>query len=137
MPKIDRTVSPRAGLPSWAKCYCVSRHMPVYFRPFEWALPDGRALYLCPATYRGAKTLIAIYEQLEKPPSLKVQAQFTLFIRRLVKLHWRLKLAGDQEYRQMTEHNDRVISDLAREQEIIDLMKYLQSRADGEWNDDE
>lgn len=137
MPKIDNTVNPRAGLPTWARCYCVSRHMPVYFRPFEWALPDGRALYLCPATYRSSKTLLAIHEQLGKPPALKVQAQFTLFTRRLVELHWRQLLSADMEYREKTEWNDTMMSDAAREEEILDLIQYLQSKPEEEWDDDQ
>ncbi len=85
--KINTPDGPRT-VPEWAFCHCVTTHRPRYLHPYPFALPSGDELWLCPASYHQATTLLNMYLSLDGPPSTEALGSFNYFPRNLIKLCW-------------------------------------------------
>lgn len=104
-------------VPEWSKCYCVTRHTPMYIHPYPYAFPDGREIWLCPNTFHQANTLWKIYNQLGGPPTGMTIIQYTSFVRQLIKLSW------EQKMLQVAVVDKKHQEDLEAAREALDLFE--------------
>lgn len=95
MRRVIQTPNGPRGIPDWAKCYCVSRHMPIYLHPLPWELPDGTEMWLCPNTHHQVTTLWKMYEKVDGPPALGNHNPFALFAVRFCRFAWQMKMQID------------------------------------------
>jgi hypothetical protein len=94
-------------IPDWARCYCVTRHVPTYPYPLPYFLPDGNVLYLCPNMHLSVTALLQTYEALGGRPDRELLEEYPKSTQRLVRMLWAMKHDGltSDEYLQIAIFN--------------------------------
>lgn len=127
-----RTADGVREIPSWATCYCVTRHTPKYIHPYPFVLPNGVEMWLCPNSHHQASTLLSLYNKHDGPPVRKIHEEFNYFVRELLKYYWQLELrkrADEQSHREWAEKERqdvlKKIEKYGESPELYEMLKRL------------
>lgn len=75
-------------IPSWAKCYCVKRHIPSYAHVLPYEMPGGNTLYLCPTSHHSLTVFLKFCKQNGGVPVFDNKLGFPLIVQKLGRLIW-------------------------------------------------
>jgi hypothetical protein len=70
------------------RCFCVSKHTPMYYSTRNFFVQRGETYWLCPTAQHSVKALLQEYAIAGGEPDLEVQAYFSRYIRHLANRSW-------------------------------------------------